>query len=47
MAAHRYLVSPDGEFLDFYTQMANDAEIVGRITNQVAEFEEAATAKAD
>jgi protein SCO1/2 len=32
-----YLVGPDGDFLDFYTQSAEVSEIVTRIEGRMAE----------
>lgn len=36
-----YLVSPDGEFLDFFTQKLEVGEIAERITKHAKEYEEA------
>jgi protein SCO1 len=33
-----YLMSPDGEFLDFFTQKMEAADIVERIDKQVKEY---------
>ena len=35
----RYLVSPDGEFQEFYTQLASVQECVERITTTIEKYE--------
>lgn len=41
-----YLVSPDGEFLDFFTQKMEVNEIADRITKHAKEYNDAKNAAA-
>jgi protein SCO1/2 len=36
-----YLIKPNGEFVDFYTQLATEEEIVARVKNRIREYDHA------